>query len=237
MISMLIYSCKQNEIELLKEISRDIMAFRTEERLEIMTFDNYADIDMKAIENVDLAYVDITDEHGLQVAKDLRAGFSDVEILIISDPTISPMVYLTPTVRAASLLLKPLNTLMIQTSVKELFDSLQLETVNDVEYFSFDDEKEKRRIPYSNIVYFEARNRRVYIRVQNKEYGIYATLDTLEGELPDCFKRCHRSYIINTSYISKVWYSQNMILLSNDEEIPLSRSYKTVIKEVVKGEN
>ena len=117
MISMLIYSCKQNEIELLKEISRDIMAFRTEERLEIMTFDNYADIDVKAIENVDLAYVDITDEHGLQVAKDLRAGFSDVEILIISDPTISPMVYLTPTVRAASLLLKPLNTSMIEISV------------------------------------------------------------------------------------------------------------------------
>ena len=70
-----------------------------------------------------------------------------------------------------------------------------------------------------------------------KEYGIYGALDTLEEELPKQFRRCHRSYIINTSYISKVWYSKNSILLKNDEEMPLSRSYKTIIKEVVNSEN
>ena len=236
MISMLIYSCKQNEIELLKEISKDIMAFQSEERLEIATFMDSKTIDMEALENVDVAYVDITDEFGLQVAKDLRAKFVNVEIMIISDSTISPMLYLTPNVRAASLLLKPLNSSMVENGVRELFSFIKPKEIDTEDFFMFEDEREKRRIPYSKILYFEARNRRVYIRVQSKEYSIYTALDSLEEELPEQFKRCHRSYIINTSFIGKLLDSKNSILLKNEEEIPLSRSYKTVIKEVVKNE-
>ena len=236
MISMLIYSCKRNEIELLQEISKDIMAFQSEERLDIVTFDNPKAIVLEEFENIDVAYIDITDKYGLQIAKDLRAGFPNVEIMIISDNTISPLMYLTPNVRAASLLLKPLDYGIIENGIRELFDSWKPNETSKEAFFSFEDEKEHRRIPYSQILYFEARNRRVYIRVQSKEYGIYGALDSLEEVLPKQFKRCHRSFIINTSYIGKVWYSKNSILLKNDEEIPLSRSYKAVIKEVVKNE-
>lgn len=236
MISMLIYSRKQNEIELLKEISKDVMAFQSEERLQIATFSDAKEIDDGSLENIDVAYIDITDDCGLQVAKDLRSRFPNVEIMIISNSTISPMVYLTPTVRAASLLLKPLDYSMIENGVRELFALLRPEEINKRDMFVFEDDKEQRRIPYSHILYFEARNRRIYVRIQNKEYGIYGALDSLEEELPEQFKRCHRSYIVNTSFMSKVWYSKNSILLSNDEEIPLSRSYKAVIKEVEKNE-
>lgn len=236
MLSMLIYSCKRNEIELLQEISKDIIAFRSEERLEIIAFDNSKEFVLKEFENIDVAYIDITDAYGLQIAKDVRAGFPNVEIMIISDNTISPLMYLTPSVRAASLLLKPLDYNIIENGIRELFDSWMPKENDKEAYFSFENEKEHRRIPYSQILYFEARNRRVYIRVQSKEYGIYGVLDSLEEVLPKQFKRCHRSFIINTSYINKVWYSKNSILLKNDEEIPLSRSYKSAIKEVVQIE-
>lgn len=236
MISMLIYCCKQNEIELLQEITKDVIAYQRDEILNIVMIDTLENLKIDTYENVDVAYVDITQKNGLQIAKKIRSGFPKAEILIISDNTISPMQYLTPDVRAASLLLKPLTYSMVEKGIRELFESwLPLEK-SPKDFFSFEDEKEPRRIPYSHILYFEARNRRVYIRLQNKEYGIYGALDALESMLPAQFKRCHRSYIINTSYISKVWYSKNIILMKNDEEMPLSRSYKTVIKEVVKGE-
>ncbi len=237
MISMLIYSCKQSEIELLKEISRDIMAYQSDERLDVVIFNKPGDITMDALESIDVAYIDVTNQQGLQVAKELRSKFPNVEIMIISDNTISPMLYLTPHVRAASLLLKPLSHDMIEKGIQELFNVLKPDTLDKGDVFVFEDEKEKRRLPYAQILYFEARNRRVYIRVQNKEYGIYGSLEALEEVLPEQFKRCHRSFIVNTSYIGKVWYSKNSILLKNDEEVPLSRSYKTVIKEAVNNES
>ena len=237
MISMLIYSCKQDEMELLQGITKDVIAYQNDESLNIMKVDVLEELQINAYENIDVAYVDITIEHGLQAAKEIRSGFPKAEIMIISDNTISPMMYLTPDVKAASLLLKPLTYHMAEKGIRELLESWSSQEVDCREYFSFEDEKEKRRIPYSQILYFEAKNRRVYIRVQSKEYGIYGALDTLEEELPKQFRRCHRSYIINTSYISKVWYSKNSILLKNDEEMPLSRSYKTIIKEAVNSEN
>ena len=237
MISMLIYSCKQDEMELLQGITKDVIAYQSDESLNIMKVDVLEELQINAYENIDVAYVDITIEHGLQAAKEIRSGFPKAEIMIISDNTISPMMYLTPDVKAASLLLKPLTYHMAEKGIRELLESWSSRELDCREYFSFEDEKEKRRIPYSQILYFEAKNRRVYIRVQSKEYGIYGALDTLEEELPKQFRRCHRSYIINTSYISKVWYSKNSILLKNDEEMPLSRSYKTIIKEAVNSEN
>ena len=234
MVSMLIYCCKQDEIELLQEISRDIMAFRSKDSLDIVTFHTPEDMVLDDFEMLDVAYVDITDEFGLQVAKDLRARFPNVEIMIISDPTISPLLYLTPNVRAASLLLKPLEYDMIENGVRELFDSWEPKQNENEEVLSFEDEEGYRRIPYSQILYFEAWNRKVYARLQSKEYCINVSLDALEEVLPEQFKRCHRSYIVNTFNVTKVWYSKNSILLKNDVEIPLSRSCKTVMKEAMK---
>lgn len=235
MISMLIYSRKQDEIELLREISRDHVADLFDEQLEVIVVDVWKEGILQKIDNIDLAFVDITDESGLRIAKELRNRFSKIEIMIISDNTISPVVYLTPDIRAASLLLKPLKYNESKNGIKGIFHLLQ-QNMNDSEsFFLFEDEKEQKRIPYSQILYFEARNGRIYVRLQNKEYGMYKTIKTLEEELPENFKRCHKSFIVNMAYISKIWYSKNIIILNNDLEIPVSRSYKNIIKEVVKS--
>lgn len=235
MISMLIYSCKQDEIELLREISRDTVADLFDEQLEIFVVDVQKTEDIYKIDSMDLAFVDITDESGLRVAKELRNRFPKIELMIISDNTISPVVYLTPDIRAASLLLKPLRYNESKIGIKGIFYLLQQNINNNESFFLFEDEKEQKRIPYSQILYFEARNGKIYLRLQNKEYGMYKTIRTLEEELPENFKRCHKSFIVNMAYISKIWYSKNVILLKNDLEIPVSRSYKNIIKEVVKS--
>ncbi len=235
MISMLIYSCKQNEIELLQEISKDMVAYLYDEQLEIITANHRKNLVFKEIDNIDIAFIDITEKSGLQIAKELRSCFSKTEIMIISDKTISPIVYLIPEIRAASLLLKPLKYSESQKGIRELFSLLEQNMKNDKEFFLFEDDKKQRRVSFSQILYFEARNGRVYIGLRSKEYGIYATIEALEQQLPEDFKRCHRGFIVNVSYISEVWYSKNYIVLDNNIRIPLSRSYKSVIKEVVKN--
>lgn len=235
MISMLIYSCKQDEFELLKGIAKDAVAYDSDESLDVIRISSVNDVKMQLLENVEIGIVDITEKDGLQAAKALRLRFPQMDIVIISDKTISPVLYLTPDIRAAALLLKPFVYSEVRYSMQSLFVTMQLEE-NNMEFFSFENEGGMRRVPYSQILYFEARNRRIYIRSQYKEYGIHGTMDALEQKLPEIFRRCHRGFIVNVSYISKAWYSKNYIDLKNHMEIPLSRSYKTTIKEAIQNE-
>lgn len=234
MISMLIYSCKQDEFELLKEIAKDAVAYDSDESLDVIKISSVKDVEKQLLENIEIGIIDITEKEGLQVARALRLRFPKLDIVIISDNTISPVLYLTPDIRAAALLLKPFVYSEIRRSMQSLFVTMQLEE-NNVDFFSFENEGGKRRIPYSEILYFEARNRRIYIRLQYKEYGIHGTMDALEQKLPEIFQRCHRGFIVNVGYIRKAWYSKNYIDLKNHMEIPLSRSYKTTIKEAIQN--
>lgn len=54
MISMLIYSCKQNEIELLREISKDYVADHFDEQLEIVVADARKEGILQKIDNMTL---------------------------------------------------------------------------------------------------------------------------------------------------------------------------------------
>ena len=107
MISMLIYSCKQDEFELLKEIAKDAVAYDSDESLDVIKISSVKDVEKQLLENIEIGIIDITEKEGLQVARALRLRFPKVDIVIISDNTISPVLYLTPDIRAAALLLKP----------------------------------------------------------------------------------------------------------------------------------
>ena len=92
--------------------------------------------------------------------------------------------------------------------------------------------KEGRTIlPYHDIYYLEAREKKIFLRTLNEEYGFYSTMEQLEKELPDTFLRCHRSYIVNMDKVEKIMLSHNQILLVHGFNIPLSRSYKPMLKE------
>ena len=91
---------------------------------------------------------------------------------------------------------------------------------------------ERKMIPYSRICYFEARDKKVYLNVGNQEFAFYDTIDHLEEILPASFVRCHRSFIVSKSKIDKIFISKNYLELDNGMTVPLSRSYKSALKEL-----
>lgn len=235
MLSFLIYGCKQGEMELLQDVVRDAAAFFSDEHLTLKVMDAWKPEELKQIDHFEVAIVDVTLEGGLQAAIGIRAMYPLADIVIVSDPTISPVVYLIPEIRPATLLLKPFVSMEIRERIRSLFAAMPQKDRTSDEMFVFQEEGESRRVPYAKILFFEARNKRIYIRVQSREYGLQGTMEALETVLPDFFRRCHRGFIVNVNYVSKVWYSRNAIHLTNGEEIPLSRSYKTVMKEALKN--
>jgi len=88
----------------------------------------------------------------------------------------------------------------------------------------------KIKVQYNNILYLEASNKMLSLRLNSMEYNIYGSLDKFEKSLPDSFVRCHRSYIVNGTFISKVRFSENYLVLNNQIQIPLSRTYKQAIR-------
>lgn len=45
------------------------------------------------------------------------------------------------------------------------------------------------------------------------------------------FIRCHRGFLVNQKKIERVIFSKNLILLADGYEIPVSRTYKSILKE------
>ena len=88
------------------------------------------------------------------------------------------------------------------------------------------------RIPLREVLYFEARNKKLYLYTQNAEIEFYDTLERLQTRLPKEFLRCHKSFVVNTAAIEEIALAQNRITLCGGRiELPISRSCKAAVKE------
>jgi len=189
---------------------------------------------------LDLMCLDLTmqtTEQVLEAAERLRGTYPVAHMILIANNKISPVKYMRPAIGAQSLLLKPLE----EESVKEVLDETirsyvsKFREKNDEQYFVVETRGERELFSYDRIMYFEAREKKVFLNTGNMEYPFYDTLDQLEARLSDRFMRCHRGFLVNKSKISRVYLSQNLVVLTGGEEIPVSRSYKPSMKQYMSG--
>lgn len=83
--------------------------------------------------------------------------------------------------------------------------------------------KEMFMVNPEDILYLKSDNVYVEIFLQNTSHLLRKRLKELETALSQDFKRCHKSFVVNTSKISRI--KGNFIYL-NETEIPLSRTYR-----------
>lgn len=94
-------------------------------------------------------------------------------------------------------------------------------------FYQFTFNKEMRKVPLKNVVYFESRNRVVYIVLSSghSEY-FYGKLNGVEKELADSrryFLRIHQSFLVNYDYIKKMNFF-NVTVYIGDREMELKIS-------------
>ena len=235
MYSFMITCGDTKELIRLNEISKRVSSVESEDEWKFILAQTIDRMMLLLDSNpvVDFACVDVTLDRGIIGAKRLRSTNSNTQLLIIADTKISPTDYISPDIMASSLLLRPFdNTIARQvlTSMMRSYLSKFAQKKDSEEVFIIDNRDGRQIIPYSLISCFEARNKKIAVVADGKEYYFYDTIDNLEAELPDTFLRCHRSFIVNGNRITNIVRSQNIIYLDNGETIPLSRSYKEVFK-------
>ena len=163
----------------------------------------------------------------------IRRDYRQSYLMVVADGSISPMVYLRPGIMPSSLLLKPVSRENLVMVVNEMMDAFteKFDSKDVPESFVIETREGKQYIPLNQIYYVEAREKKIFIRTKQEEYGFYDTIENMEKKLPENFLRCHRSYIVNMSKVTAVKVSQSLIEVQDNLQVPLSRSYKRAVKE------
>ena len=236
MISILVYDQNKNEREILIHQTKESVAYCSDEMLNIKVAANEKQGQEYIRQNdvLDVAYMEVTNPGGINLTKHFREVYALSQIVLIADSSISPMEYMTPDIRAVSLLLRPFSIEQCKCVIRRFFQTFY-NRQSEQQSMVIENQQGKIIVPFSKIYYLEVRGKKVYIRLKEKEYSQYGTLDAIQRELPDEFMRCHRSFVVNTGYINRVKLSENMIYLENEMTVPLSRSYKQDIKQYVRS--
>lgn len=234
MITYLSFASRKEENLMLLEKIRDCAARLTEESWRYELYERLDEL-RKFLEKepvIDLVCWDITVPDALTGLEQMRRHYRHAFLMVISDTRISPAAYLKPSILPTSLLLKPLTRDKIGEAVDGIVRFYLEQSENDIhDRFVIDTREGKQYVPMPQIYYVEARAKKVYVRTLSEEYGFYGTIDSIGQNLPDNFRRCHRSYIVNMSKVTAVRLSENRLELQGGLEVPLSRSYRKEIKE------
>lgn len=236
MVSMIAYDSYTKELDEIKWISKELISRLSEEQWFIEQFSSIAELSnfMKQKPLLDLLLYDVEEKEAVSYLQQIRRNYQKAHILLLADASTSPMEYIKPGICANSLLLRPWTKEQAVEILREFFleylKMIEQEKLEGSDLYIIESKEGTLSIPYDQIYYFEAREKKIYVSVGTKEFGFYNTIDKLAGELPEQFIRCHRGFIVNKNKIRKIMLSQNIIYLADGLDVPLSRSYKSVLK-------
>lgn len=236
MISILLHSEEKNELKALEACAKHLSARLSEDDWDYHCIMQLLEFLQKK-PMLDIACIDVAAADGIDGAKKARELNRDSVIMLVADASVSPTLYITPDILAASLLLRPYTTTQMQHTLAAVIQAFlsRFEQTDRLENsFLIDNRDGRQYIPFERILYFEAFDKKILVVTDTTEYSFYDTLDSLEEKLPQQFIRCHRSFIVNGNKIEKMMLSRSTILLESGDEVSLSRSYKGSLKEIAK---
>ncbi len=121
-------------------------------------------------------------------------------------------------------LLKPITISRFQKGIEKAkgrFSSIQ---ESEKKFFFVKSSGQQHKILFDDILYIESIKDYVNIKTKDEEFIVLDTLKSMEGQLPDCFLRIHKSFIINTNNIKCI--GSKKVVLMSELEIPIGESYK-----------
>ena len=233
MIAALVCDGDDAERELLNQDCRRQIAENCGEdlRLDVARDDAALTRAARSERLVNLLYYRFSKGQSVQALRVFRKHCGGAMVMLITDSTVSPLEYLRPGVAPDALVLRPLEAERLSETNREFIASFLERFQQSEDKFLVDTREEKVLIPWSHIYYFEARDKKLFVRTRHEEYAFYDTMEKLESRLPDTFRRCHRSYIVNTSKIVRVIWSESYLELADGIGAPLSRGYRARFRD------
>lgn len=123
-------------------------------------------------------------------------------------------------VEAVDYLCKPIDEKRLENALKRI---LKRQKSSPEKCFFIHTANWCRSVFLCDIFYCEVINRKLYLHTKGGIIEYYGKLKDAEKQLDERFIKCHRSYIINLSYLKE--YSNGQVLLEDGSLIPVSRAH------------
>ncbi len=130
-------------------------------------------------------------------------------------------------------LLKPLTELILYRSV-QLYKNKH--SSQRYEVICLKSNKDYQYLNTNQILFLKADNNTTDFHMKNGSIiGAYKTLKTFENTLPPFFLRIHKSYIINSKYISRIHYGKSVCIIKEPTyRIPFTKTFIENINSINK---
>ncbi len=140
--------------------------------------------------------------------------------------------------RPAGILMHPFAPEQISGCLKRILDdyaSLNAD-IQDQSYLLLDVGASSYRVPYGQILYLEALDKKLNVCTERQSITVRKSLGSLMETLPEQFLRCHRSYVVNSDHIDQVNFAEMTLTLTNGDLLPIARSCKDALKRHVESQ-
>lgn len=249
MIKVLIVDDEKNGIENLKLI----LEKRYSDEISVVAEANSVDLAYELFlkSSPDLIFLDIEmpEKNGFELLKKLNHfDFEVIFVTAFSDYGIEAVKF-----SALDYVLKPIDFAELQLSIQKAKKRISEKKGNKslenlVEYLRHENDKTNHKIAISSlkeihfvavnqIVRCESSNSYTTIFIENQEQIVSTTsLFEYQNLLEKYgFIRCHQSHLVNKNYIKSIKKSEgNILLLTNKDEIPISREKRKLVKDQFK---
>ncbi len=136
---------------------------------------------------------------------------------------------------AVDYLLKPISLPRFLKSVEKakIYCQSKIEKVAEKSTIALRLEGISREYRLDTILYFESIGNylKVYFADRSKPIVVYESLKNIAENSPATFIQTHKSFIINTQYISKL--DKEAVILKGNISIPLGRKYELLVSKMV----
>lgn len=249
MIKAIIVDDEKNAVENLKLI----LEKRFPNEIDVVAYANGVDqaYDLFLELSPDLIFLDIEmpSKNGFELLKLLNHyDFGVIFVTAFSQYGIDAVKF-----SALDYVLKPIDFNELDVSIQKAKKRISEKKVNKslenlVEYLKYENDKSNHKIAISSlkeihfvvvneIIRCESSNSYTTIVLENQEQIVSTTsLFEYQSLLEKYgFIRCHQSHLVNKNFIKSIKKSEgNILLLTNKDEIPMSRDKKKVVKDQFK---
>ena len=199
---------------------------------DVRTYISPLEILMQIKENIefDVVFMDIdlgndSTKDGFYWSEELKESMPDVPVIFVTsyNDEYAQKVMLA-NANVIGYMTKPIDKEILE----KYFVKIQKKKKEE-KYLAISKQGQRIAIPMNEIIHIESHNHKAIICTEKEEYVVYEKLSELLVRLTEDFITCHKSFIVNLSWITFV--EGKRIGLRNGKEIPVSRANGMKVKE------
>lgn len=182
---------------------------------------------LKACDNINFSFIfldiDLGNENGVEIAKSIRK-IQNKPINIVFATSYPEYQTKVLSIHTFDYLIKPIVNSQIYKTLDDLLFWHNTNTSQEKERIRFKTIHGLITLCIDEILYFEYVNRRLNIVTKNTVYHMYDKVKNIATLMSKYdFVSPHSAYVINMKEINKYLKSENMLIMSNGNKIPISQ--------------